>query len=78
MLRSRASCWSVAPTFYFRYRDADDKVQLNRNGRSDKISVSDARAKAHKMKQMVTEGGDPKVGGCLMSSTPTAMCRSVR
>ena len=58
LLEHRAS---GGATFYFRYRDAADKVRLNRIGRADEISVSDARAKAHKMKQMVTEGGDPKV-----------------
>ena len=52
---------SGGATFYFRYRDAAGKVRLNRIGRADEISVSDARAKAHQMKQMVTEGGDPKV-----------------
>ena len=58
LLEHRAS---GGATFYFRYRDAAGKVRLNRIGRADEISVSDARAKAHKMKQMVTEGGDPKL-----------------
>ena len=52
---------SGGATYYFRYRDATARVRMNRIGRSDEISLSDARAKAHKMKQMVIEGGDPKV-----------------
>lgn len=58
LLEHRAS---GGATFYFRYRDAAGKVRLNRIGRSDEVSLSDARAKAHQMKQMVSEGGDPKL-----------------
>jgi len=62
---------SGGATFYLRYRDAAGKVRLNRIGRADEISVSDARAKAHKMKQMVTEGGDPKVESHRFKDVPT-------
>ncbi len=62
---------SGGATFYFRYRDAAGKVRLNRIGRTDEISLSDARAKAHKMKQMVNEGGDPKVEHHRFRDVPT-------
>ncbi|MDP1607468.1 MAG: tyrosine-type recombinase/integrase [Rhodocyclaceae bacterium] len=48
-------------TYYFRYRDASAKVRMHRVGRADEVSLADARAKAHKMRQMVAEGGDPKL-----------------
>ncbi|MDP1644765.1 MAG: tyrosine-type recombinase/integrase [Thiobacillus sp.] len=47
-------------TYYFRYRDASAKVRMHRVGRADEVSLGDARAKAHRMRQMVCEGGDPK------------------
>ena len=62
---------SGGATYYFRYRDATAKVRMNRIGRSDEICLSDARAKAHKMKQMVTEGGDPKVESHRFKDVPT-------
>lgn len=62
---------SGGATYYFRYRDATAKVRLNRIGRSDEICLSDARAKAHKMKQMVIEGGDPKVESHRFKDVPT-------
>lgn len=52
---------SGGATYYFRYRDAAGRVRMNRIGRVDEIALPDARAMAHKMKQMVNEGGDPKV-----------------
>jgi integrase len=68
LLEHRAS---GGATFYFRYRDAAGKVRLNRIGRVDEISLSDARAKAHKMRQMVAEGGDPKVESHRFTDVPT-------
>lgn len=62
---------SGGATYYFRYRDAMAKVRMNRIGRSDEMSLSDARAKAHKMKQMVAEGGDPKVENHRFKDVPT-------
>ena len=62
---------SGGATFYFRYRDASAKVRLHRIGRSDDISVSDARAKAHQMRQMVNEGGDPQVERHRFRDVPT-------
>ena len=62
---------SGGATYYFRYRDATAKVRMNRIGRSDEMSLSDARAKAHKMKQMLAEGGDPKVENHRFKDVPT-------
>jgi len=58
LLEHRAS---GGATYYFRYRDAGGKVRLNRIGRIDQIALGDARVRAHQMKRMVQEGGDPKV-----------------
>jgi len=62
---------SGGATFYFRYRDAAGKVRLNRIGRTDEISLSNARAKAHQMKLMVSQGGDPKVENHRFKDVPT-------
>jgi integrase len=58
-------------TFYFRYRDASSKLRLSRIGRSNEISASDARAKAHQLKKMVSEGGDPKLEQNRLKEVPT-------
>jgi len=62
---------SGGATFYFRYRDASGKIRLSRIGRADHVSVSDARAKAHKMKIMLAEGGDPKGESHRFKDIPT-------
>ena len=62
---------SGGATFYFRYRDTAGKIRLSRIGRADDVSVSDARAKAHKMKLMLTEGGDPKGESHRFKDIPT-------
>jgi len=46
-------------TYYFRYRDPQRRVRQVRIGRLDEIGVADARAKAHRLKAMVKDGGDP-------------------
>ena len=51
---------SGGATFYFRYRDADGKVRLNRIGRVHDTPLGEARVAAHRMKQLREEGGDPK------------------
>ena len=51
---------SGGATFYFRYRDADGKVRLNRIGRAADTSLGEARVAAHNMKRLHNEGGDPK------------------
>jgi integrase len=47
-------------TFYFRYRDSSGKVRLHRIDKVNRISVSDARAEAHRLKKLLDSGGDPK------------------
>ena len=68
LLEHRAS---GGATFYFRYRDAADKIRFNRIGRLGEISVQDARAKAHQMNKMLEEGGDPKVESHRFKDVPT-------
>ena len=68
MLECRSS---GGATFYFRYRDASGTVRMKRIGRSDEISLTEARCKAHAMKQLVKEGGDPKVEGYRFKDIPT-------
>jgi integrase len=68
MLEVRAS---GGATFYFRYRDAGGRIRMNRIGRRDEIALADARAKAHQMKKMVTEGGDPKAENHRFKDVPT-------
>ena len=68
LLEHRAS---GGATFYFRYRDAAGKVRMNNIGRVDEMALADARAKAHQMKQMVTEGGDPKLESHRFKDVPT-------
>lgn len=51
---------SGGATYYFRYRDADGKVRLNWIGRVHETSLGEARVAAHKMSQLLAEGGDPK------------------
>ena len=62
---------SGGATFYFRYRDAAGKVRMNNIGRVDEIALADARAKAHLMRQMVAEGGDPKLESHRFRDVPT-------
>lgn len=68
MLECRSS---GSATYYFRYRDIAGKIRLNKIGRYDQVTLSDARAKAYSMKQMVTEGGDPKLESRRFKDVPT-------
>lgn len=47
-------------TFYLRYRNWNKKIQFMLIGRMNKLSVMEARFKAHELKKMIKEGGDPK------------------
>ena len=58
-------------TFYFRYRDATRRVRMNHIGQLKRIALADARAKAHAMRQMVGEGGDPMVERHRFRDVPT-------
>lgn len=68
LLEHRAS---GGATFYFRYRDHAGKVRMSRIGRSQEICLADARAKAHGMRQMVREGGDPKAEARRLRDVPS-------
>jgi integrase len=58
-------------TFYFRYRDAAGKIRLNRIGRFNEVLLADARTKAHTMRRIHSEGGDPKAEGYRLGDVPT-------
>ena len=68
LLEHRAS---GGATFYFRYRDGAGKVRMENLGRADEVSLQDARSKAHKMKLMVKDGGDPKKEAYRFKDVPT-------
>lgn len=50
---------SGGATYYFRYRNAAGKVRMNNLGRVGVVALADARDKAHKMRTLLREGGDP-------------------
>ena len=62
---------SGGATYYFRYRNAAAKVRMINLGRVEEVSLSDARAKAHKMSAIVKEGGDPQLEGHRFRDIPT-------
>ena len=68
LLEHRAS---GGATFYFRYRDSAGALRLNRLGRVNQVSVSDARARAHQMKQLLDEGGDPRAESQRFKAVPS-------
>ena len=68
MLEHRAS---GGATYYFRYRDAAGKLRMNHLGRYGAGVLADARVKAHLMRRMVSEGGDPKVETHRFREVPT-------
>ena len=68
LLEHRAS---GGATFYYRFRDVESKVRMSRIGRLDEIALSDARAKAHAMQQMVNDGGNPKIESHRFKDVPT-------
>ncbi len=48
-------------TYYFRYRDVDKKVRLERLGKASEISLDEARQRAYEVRKIVREGGNPKI-----------------
>jgi integrase len=46
-------------TYYFRYRDAQQRSRQVRIGRVGEIDIEEARADAHRIRKMVSHGGDP-------------------
>ena len=57
-------------TYYFRYRDAQRKVRQMQVGKHPELKVSDARAKAYALKQLLKEGGDPAKEGVRNTQAP--------
>lgn len=68
MLEHRAS---GGATYYFRYRDAAKRLRMARIGRLADVPLAAARARAHAMRQMLLEGGDPAVEHRRFADTPT-------
>ncbi|MDY0185770.1 MAG: tyrosine-type recombinase/integrase [Desulfuromonadaceae bacterium] len=62
---------SGGATFYFRYRDVDGKQRFYNIGRVNKVSLADARNKAHEIRVLVSEGGDPKLERFRFLDIPT-------
>lgn len=58
-------------TYYFRYRDASGTIRLNRIGRFDEVPLADARVKAHAMRRILADGGDPKAESHRFGDVPT-------
>ncbi len=58
-------------TFYFRYRDSFKRIRLIKIGRCKEIDLSEARSKAHAIKCLIKEGGDPKLEYRLLQVVPT-------
>ena len=58
-------------TYYFRYRDSDRKKYQLRLGKLGVMSLADARAKAHQLRQQVDAGDDPQQSGHSHHEIPT-------
>ena len=58
-------------TFYFRYRDHNKKIRMERLGKIEEISLDEAREKAFQVRRLVREGGNPKVELHKFSIFPT-------
>ena len=58
-------------TFYFRYRDYDKKVRMERLGKIEEISLDEARERAFRIQKLVEEGGNPKIELHKFSVFPT-------
>lgn len=58
-------------TYYYRYRDGMGKVRMSRICRMNDLPLADVRAKAHAIKLLVSEGGDPIMERHRFKDTPT-------
>ena len=58
-------------TYYFRYRDSGRKTYQLRLGKLGVLSLADARAKAHQLRQQVDAGDDPQQNGHSHHEIPT-------
>ena len=72
-------------TYYFRYRDLESKVRMSRIARVGEMTLPDARAKAHAIKLLVSEGATPLQSGTGSKTCPhlprwckTGTCRMSR
>ena len=63
--------YSGNATYYFRYRDDRRSICLFRIGLANEIDLDAARAKAYQIKQLVKDGGDPKVEYQRLNDVPT-------
>ena len=62
---------SGGATYYFRYRDAAQRLRMARIGRLADLTLATARARAHAMRQLLLEGGDPAVERHRFADVPT-------
>ena len=58
-------------TYYFRYRTSGRKTRVIRLGKLGEMSLADARAKAHQLRQQVDAGDDPQQSGHSHHEIPT-------
>ncbi len=58
-------------TYYFRYRDDEKKVRLERLGKASEISLDEARQRAYQVRKIVREGGNPKIELHMFHHIPT-------
>ena len=58
-------------TFYLRYRDTQRAMRQVLIGRHPLMLVNDARAKAHQLKEIVRQGGDPQREAVRSNTVPT-------
>ena len=62
---------SGGATYYFRYRDSAQRRRMARIGRLADLTLATARARAHAMRQLLLEGGDPAVERHRFADVPT-------
>lgn len=62
---------SGGATFYFRYRNAQGKVCLERIGRLEEMTLAQARQQALRFREIVKQGGDPRLERPRLGPAPT-------
>ncbi|MFN3981192.1 MAG: tyrosine-type recombinase/integrase [Caldilinea sp.] len=62
---------SGGATFYFRYRNAAGKVCFERLGRVGEMALDEARARAHRLRELLRQGGDPRLEARKLAPPPT-------
>jgi len=58
-------------TYYLRYKNADGKTCHQKIGKSDTVSLADARSKAKQLKSEITLGADPSAEANAKKAIPT-------